>query len=556
MQSNIQIEDLFKTHLSGTEVTPSGNIWEGVNSQLSDKEMSAFFQSKFANSSVQPSASTWNGIASQLPKVGFWQSSTATVLYSVSGIAALIIGILFFASPFTSPKHDTLANKKNTSTTIVETQNNINSETTSLNSNDDAINSDNTDFTNSSGTSNGTNYTDNNIQPKPTDTNNSGDCIALGKDNDQKKDTKEGNQKKESKNQVSSDKPSKTLITLNENPSEGLKFIDTLIVYDTIKYYDTLIVENKKPIKAAITTSLWSITPHVNTFGSNPNHNGGSDELKSLFNKSYSNDISYSFGISANYDYKNWRVSSGLDYTVIQEEFNYETQTSGTNIVKKYTLEENGFYSDIHENISYTYEYREGFTYDTIHTDYTVIKYEYENYTVLDTVWRYKIDSVFISNMDTIAHIKYDTVRVATYDTSYYSSVDTNIYTTYYQNINKYTYIEIPLSIGYAFNIKKFAIRPTVGALFGIMLNAKGNGISTTNKNEVYSLSEMDLPFMNIQVSMFVGIGFEYKIQENLALSFQPFYRRNLSSIYSEESVLDKRFSGLGASFGLSFYLN
>ncbi len=563
MQNNSQIEELFKVNLSGAEVTPSNSAWGDIDAQLSDKEMSALFQSKLANNTIQPSTTTWNGIASQLPKASFWQSSMSTAIYSASAIVALLIGILFVISPFSNQKD---IKTENTNKTVIAAANHSNMTQVASTTKpilDNTNKSVNSNITKQESINSGNNYTNNKIGNKPSNKKNS--FVAFDK-----KDKEEKKEENKKSTKTSTNKPviaNQNLILNNNNnnnnntspeSSKIISYIDTLVVYDTIKYYDTLIVKNTKPktFKTALGTSLWSITPHVTAFGSNPNHISSTSETESLFNKTYTNELSYSFGLSANYDINNWRISSGLDYTIIQEEFNYETQKTETNPVKKYTLNESGFYSDIYKNITYTYEYREGFTYDTVYTDYTVIKYEYNNYSVLDTVWRYKIDSVFEQGTDTIMHVRYDTVRVATYDTSYYNSIDTTIYTTYYQNINKYTYIEIPLSIGYAFNIKRFSIRPTVGALFGIMLNAKGKGISMTNKNEVYNLSDMDLPFMNVQISMFVGIGLEYKIQDNLALSFQPFYRRNLNSIYSEESVLDKRFSGLGATFGLSFYIN
>jgi hypothetical protein len=321
-------------------------------------------------------------------------------------------------------------------------------------------------------------------------------------------------------------------------------------------FYDTLIVEKNKT-KHSKSKSKWSLSPTIGLFSSMPNHkesSNASSEYVSLTDNATSKSLSYSFGAQAHYDVNDWRVTTGLAYTSIYEEFNYQTEKLEAIPVVKFTLSENGFYTDVVENVYIKVYAKDKLKIDTVQTWYTVHEIEYDTYIVIDTVWRYDFDTIIIHGFDTLKTYTYDSVRVATYDTSYYNGVDTNVYSTFYQNVNKYTYLEVPLSIGYGFRFKRFTLRPTVGAVFGVMLNAKGKGISLNNKNEVYNLSNSELPFMNLQITAYLGLGLEYRIHNGVDIFIQPFYRRSLTSLYQNSAIIEKRFTGIGANFGLTYH--
>lgn len=555
MRSNINIEEIFSSNLSEIKVKPSSENWTGINSKLSDKEMETFFHDKLATNPVNPSSSVWKGIANSMPASGFWQFGLNTLnIYSAVALVAVLVGIVFVVIP---------VQNKTSVTTPEENIVNISDNLILDNENFSKVNGlSNTERNGSDGSSN-FNGGGKIVVDKPFGNQSSSPLILTDGEEEKRKDNNESSKKK-SKDKENSNNEESTLIQKDivENQyvtENSMTYIDTLVIYDTIQYYDTLIVENIELVTMKNSISNWSITPRIGVFSAQSVHTGSnsnSSEMADIYNQATNNNLSFSYGIGANYDYKAWRISSGLDYTLIQEEFNYETREIETAPVTKYTLSENGHYMNVVENITYVSELTYDIIFDTISATYTVNEVEYENYSVIDTIWRYKVDSTIIQVSDSIAVINYDTVRIATYDTAYYNSIDTNVYTTYYQNINKYTYIDIPLMVGYGFNIKKFTIRPTVGAIFGIMLNAKGKGVSMQDRNIVYTLDDSDLPFMNLQVSMLIGLGIEYRIQENLLIYVQPFYRRNLTSVYKSSVLIDKRFTGIGASFGLSFYFD
>ncbi len=330
------------------------------------------------------------------------------------------------------------------------------------------------------------------------------------------------------------------------------EFIDTLRIYDTIVYYDTLIVEARKSNK----NSSWSLTPGISIFSTIPNVKSNADnaaDFAAINSNATSASVSYSFGAEAHYNRNNWRLSTGLAYTTLYENFEYQTTKIESKKAIKYKLKQNGFYNRIVERVDFKIVPKQNMLLKLVESSYTIRRIEYPEYILVDTLWRKVYDTTYVQVMDSVKILSYDTIRVTTYDTTYYEGLDTSIYTNTYQNINKYSYLELPLTVGYGIKFNKLTLRPTVGAVLGFMINAKGKGISALDKNVVYNLENSELPFMNIQVTAYVGLGLEYQIRNGLDLYVQPFYRRNLTSIYQSSAILQKRFTGFGARLGLTY---
>lgn len=594
MQDYKTIEDIFNQGLSDFEVDPSSNAWTGIDQQLDDLAMESLFQTNLSEVAIQPSAGVWKAIASQLPKAAFWQFSVnAFNAYTVAAFIAVITGLAFISLPLLQ-EEDLSVIDKNPLELAQNILPNTNQNTDDFKSvvNESSSNSGTKDLSelqasnivhsssgSGSGSSNGANseFNSPNISSQEAIILVDEDTEDREPDNDKDKKTSKKTSSKTGKASNKSTFPESQVVksSVEETQSEnlGLKeqvikhlvYIDTLIVYDTVPFYDTLTIErttnqNKKiKNKTFNKRGLWSAQIQAGAFSSNPIYTSnieGHANLAEAYNSASSGGFSYTYGLGVNYDYDRLRISSGLAYTAIQEEFNYETHRIETKPIVKHNLSENGYFMKIVKNIKYKYDPQYEQQNDTVSRTYTVKKSEYQNYIVVDTIWNYKIEPSWVHVSDSVRIIKYDTIRVVTYDTTYYNSVDTNVYSTYYENVNKYTYLEIPLSIGYAFTFDKLTLRPTAGALFSFMLNAKGKGISILNREEVYNLPDAKLPMMNVQVSMLFGLGIEYKLQDNFSVFLHPYYRRTLSSIYKKTSPLDKSLSGIGANFGVAIYFN
>lgn len=226
-----------------------------------------------------------------------------------------------------------------------------------------------------------------------------------------------------------------------------------------------------------------------------------SDEKHEIFkqfrieNESPSSNLSY--GLQINYQYKNWVISSGINYTTLSEKLNYQMNYK--------TIDPDGGYYDI------------------------------------DTAWAmiYDMDQNLVPMI-----IGYETTWVDEYKYEVYNV----------ENINEYNYLEIPISLGYRFNMNRFSICPTAGMSFGFLYSASGNlpqidslRFSPLDKNSEY----LQKSISNINFAL----SFEYSITPNYGIYIKPFYKQGLKSIYTNYP-LSAKYMNAGVKFGINIYIN
>ncbi|MBN2669042.1 MAG: hypothetical protein JXR60_07420 [Bacteroidales bacterium] len=532
---NNSFEDIFNS-ISNHQADVSNKIWSNIENNLEETEFNSYFQTEFSNFIQSPSTKSWSAISKALPKQLFWGLSKLQ-LFAGSSVAVIAIISTIFLVNSNKTKSDTtnLSRYEENNLKVIDFDNQGTNNNNSVYSNSSAlINSPNNNSENFSNTFKTQGFP---VNPK------------------KKKDKKSGKETGTNSTSGSTISSENSNIIIDEQIAEKKFIIDTITIVDTIKYYDTIPVIAYKTNQS---NKKWEIEPYLNIFNNNSTHRGENNinqEWANLYNKANKSSISYSLGLNMFYRIGQFKIGSGLAYTQIEEEFEYETNEIKTNSVNKMSLTQNGYYWKKEETYTYTYIPYCALEFDTISFSYTVNKIEHENYMVIDTTWTYKVDTLVTNKYDTITHVLIDSSRVATYDTNRYSTIDTTYIKTYYNNINKYSYLEIPLNISYGFKLKSFTIRPTAGAILGFMLNAKGTGISFDDRNKVYSLSESELPMMNIQISGQFGVGLEYEFNDAISLSVQPFYRRSLNSVYRSSAPISKHFNGVGVHFGVIYKL-
>ncbi len=203
-----------------------------------------------------------------------------------------------------------------------------------------------------------------------------------------------------------------------------------------------------------------------------------------------------SYGIKFNYQYKNWVISTGLDYTTIGEELNYNLYET--------VVDPDGGYYDV------------------------------------DTIWAF-----FYNQDDNVVPmiIGYDRTWVDEYKDEKFQINNTNLY----------SYIEIPVQLGYKFNFQKFSVCPTIGTSFGFLYSAVGR-LPLPNSNDFVDL-EKKTKYLETSITSFnLGMELEYSITPNYGIYLKPFYKRGMSSIYVNYP-LSAVYSSVGIKFGINIYL-
>jgi opacity protein-like surface antigen len=282
---------------------------------------------------------------------------------------------------------------------------------------------------------------------------------------------------------------------------------DTIFTYDTVNY---LPAEKKR-------NSTWSVEAFIAPSITSSVIKAGSDEfdidVKRLENAISSNS-GFSAGIGAGYKYKNWVFQTGLAYSRINEDFNDTLITSTT------------------DSVSY-YEYTYG-GYHDIDTAYWTF------------MWN-PIDSVYI-----LVPFLHDSFIVSVDSTEKWNTI-TNTTKKFYNNLNSYTYLEIPFSIGYEFSYQRFSIIPSAGGVVGILLNAKGRTISFYDNNALTEMDKNKLPFLKTTFSWMVGLGIHYRFNNRFIFVTEPYFKQNLNSIYENRHPVSQKFSTAGIRVGIKY---
>jgi len=218
----------------------------------------------------------------------------------------------------------------------------------------------------------------------------------------------------------------------------------------------------------------------------------------------------YSYGAGINYDLNRIRMSTGISFTQFRNK---------------------AYYNFPHENI------------DTI-TDYNITPDNYWDVFCVDsfyiavgpdTTWEYIMDSTFIT--------EYDTTETITYDTAKWNSI--------YDNLNSYTYFEIPVAIGYRFVKGRLSYMVRGGVIAGIFLKTKGQTLSAGAVTDYCDLN--DLPFIKTKFSILLGISASYSVTSRLSVYVSPDLRIMTGSIYGSAGHISHRMSGVSVRVGLEW---
>lgn len=164
-------------------------------------------------------------------------------------------------------------------------------------------------------------------------------------------------------------------------------------------------------------------------------------------------------------------------------------------------------------------------------------------YTDVDSVIfiAWQVDSIYNQNTQT-----WTVDSIPQFDTTTTTEIITD--TILYNNINKYTWISIPLRFGYRFDIKKFSIIPRVGIDLSFVM---GSNIGTYAEQYNQGLVQKS-------PSQFV---LSYALQLEIRRNFErwhvfvnPYFRSNVTPVISS-AIQTRRYNSWGINAGIGFKL-
>lgn len=222
---------------------------------------------------------------------------------------------------------------------------------------------------------------------------------------------------------------------------------------------------------------------------------GGYDDYVKYRNDHESASYSFSAGIDFQLNIKNWFVQTGLNYSRFAN----------------------------HRNYNHTF-----MAYDSLRSYYTY-----------DTTWGYLFDPPDIGTPVVIG----------------IDSTWQKVFNDINEGKNEWSYLEVPILVGYQFIRSRFTIDLATGISYGFLIRASGNVPSLTDSNRFDELSESDLLFNQNQINYIFQAGISYHLTPNWSIMAKPYYKQNLRSVFSNTFPIDQRFRAFGIKFGLIVYL-
>lgn len=122
-------------------------------------------------------------------------------------------------------------------------------------------------------------------------------------------------------------------------------------------------------------------------------------------------------------------------------------------------------------------------------------------------------------------------------------------------NLNKYRMIDIPLILGYEVPMKKFTLNVNGGVYLNLMSEQSGRFFSPLEDKVVHftegHADNYDVFKDNIGLSVFVGLGFNFDLNEKTQLIVEPHTRYYPRSFTLDSYILNQKYFTTGVMLGL-----
>ena len=278
---------------------------------------------------------------------------------------------------------------------------------------------------------------------------------------------------------------------------------DTIIQTDTVSIRDTIIVRDTVYLKRAVkkpyrdgaifrNTTLSDIQNKKYYFEifagpvfETNSFTGENSELVNLYEAAYENIPSIEAGVTAGRHLGAFLLEAGLGLRQVREDFSYT-----------YTMPSDSY-----------------FEVDTVDSYYTINNQ--------DTTWYYVTDST----LQTVPGKEEN-----------------------YSNRNYYTYLNIPITVGYKFTVRNVITHIKMGIVSDVLIGSGGYYIDDSEHNPVEDYEKLNLsPYM---LSGRISLGAVYYINHFSAVSIGLNYRRAFNPLFEDEIPVSRENSSLSGTVG------
>ncbi len=266
-----------------------------------------------------------------------------------------------------------------------------------------------------------------------------------------------------------------------------------------------------------------------------------------------SNAIKPNVGIDVELKRGHWTLTSGVNFHQQGEKRNYSNQFKrlipydslvvNINNNSAWLVDTSMFYAVQYNNIVTSYDSTITYYDETSGLFYTAqLPVNITQTTIVDTNFYYLIDSTYQQAIDTIK-------------TNYALKKQVVITDPNQANLkgrNTFSYVEVPVLIGYEWGIKRWRMSVKGGIGFGILTRQQSFYL-TTDEAEIAPVSTA--VYTKVMYNGIFRIGMHYSFTPQFGIDFVPFTRLNFNNMTNKNATFQQKYYNMGLQLGLNYKL-
>jgi hypothetical protein len=281
--------------------------------------------------------------------------------------------------------------------------------------------------------------------------------------------------------------------------------------------------------------------------------NGNSIDYLNRRKKEEGYSVKPNVGIDIELKRGHWTLTSGINLHQQGEKRNYSNQFKrlipydslvvNINNNSTWLLDTSMFYAMQYNNIVISYDSTVTYYDETSGQFYTAQLPIYTTQTtVVDTNFYYLIDSTYYQSIDTIK-------------TNYALKKQMVISNPNQANLkgrNTFSYVEVPVLIGYEWGIKRWRMSVKGGIGFGILTRQQSFYL-TTDEAEIAPVSTA--VYSKVMYNGIFRVGMHYSFTPQFGIDFVPFMRLNINNMTNKNATFQQKYTNVGLQVGMNYKL-
>ncbi|MFC1734155.1 hypothetical protein ACFL6I_27955, partial [candidate division KSB1 bacterium] len=192
-------------------------------------------------------------------------------------------------------------------------------------------------------------------------------------------------------------------------------------------------------------------------------------------------------------------------------------------------------------------------------TNYSIFHQQYDTISFLlkinDIYWEY--DTITFYQDPNNPGVWFPILSPQSHDTTYsiWTEKDTvRSSERKYENRNIYSYVEIPVLIGYNWYYKRFGFELAGGISFGFLSKSSGYVLDLNNLSVVEN-SSSELPLNKTNLNYLLVGNITYIMRKRLSLLIQLHYKQQISSLYTSDHPVEQKYNTYNINAGIRYII-